>query len=108
MATVSAAGTASPMAQGQATTSTATAEAMARVSPMPAGEPANPSHAIPSQPKKVRTASPSTTGTKMALARSAIRSMGARDPWACSTSRAIWRRVVVSPALVTRTVMAPS
>ena len=44
------------------------------------------------------TASPSTTGTKMALARSASRSIGARDDCACSTMRVICASTVSSPS----------
>ena len=72
-ATVSAAGTARPMAQGQAMTSTATVLARASWSEC----------AAMSQTTKVMAARASTMGTKMELARSASRSMGAREDCAC-------------------------
>ena len=82
-------GTARPMAQGQAMTSTATVFASASGSECVAM----------SQATNVISASPSTTGTKMELARSASRSMGAREPCACSTMRVICASTVLRRAI---------
>ncbi len=79
VATITAVGTASPMAQGQAMISTATAAAKART--------AEPSATY--QVTKVAMASEITTGTKMPLTRSASRWMGAREPWASRISLTI-------------------
>ena len=63
---------------------------------------------ITSHTTNVISASPRTTGTKMALARSARRSMGARDDCACSTMRVICARTVASPSDSARHTTAPS
>ncbi len=56
----------------------------------------------------VTAARASTTGTKMALARSASRSMGARELCACSTMRVICASTVASPSDSARQTTAPS
>jgi hypothetical protein len=86
------------MAHGQAITSTATVFARAS---------GNECAAI-SHTAKVRAASPSTTGTKIALARSASRSIGARELCACVTIRVICASTVASPSDSALQVTAPS
>ena len=86
------------MAQGQAMTSTATVLARASGSEC----------AAMSQTTKVMAARASTMGTKMALARSASRSMGAREDCACWTMRVICASTVASPSDSARQVTAPS
>ncbi len=94
VATITAVGTASPMAQGQAMISTATAAAKART--------AEPESAATYQTTKVAMASDSTTGTKMPLTRSASRWIGARDPWASRISRTICASTLSDPSVVAR------
>src|ERR1017187_10315287 len=57
---------------------------------------------------KRQRAKPRTTGTKMELARSASRSMGARELCACSTMRVICASTVASPSDSARQTTAPS
>ncbi len=96
-------GVASPRAQGQAMTSTATAAVKAaRTSSGPAAGPA-----ASSQAPKVRAATARTTGTKTALIRSASRAMGAFPVCAAETRRPIWARVVSEPTRVARTRSRP-
>jgi len=91
-------GVARPSAQGQAITSTATALISAcSQSPLQA-----------SQPKKVSTAMPSTTGTKTALTRSTMRWIGALAAWADSTMRMMRASVVSAPIAPVRTCSTPS
>ena len=97
--TMIAVGVARPMAQGHAMTSTATAVVNAMVS---RGSGPKASHA-----RNVAAAITSTTGTKTAATRSAIRWMGAREPWASSTSRMMRARVVSLPTRVARNRNAP-
>lgn len=95
--TMRAVGVARPSAQGQAMTRTATVEMMARVTVPRFGftqgrnapaatrlriRPGKASHA-----SRVRSAIPSTTGTKTAVTRSAKAWMGTLEPWASSTRR---------------------
>ena len=96
MATVKAAGTARPIAQGQAITSTAMATANPRLT------------SKNDQITKVAIASAMIAGTKMALTRSASCCMGAREDCACSTSRRICPRRLSAPTAVARYSMAPS
>src|SRR5215467_10664220 len=79
-------GVAKPNAQGQATTSTATAATMATIQGLLDVALTWP---IIAQPMKVKTAITSTTGTKMPEMVSARRCIGAFEPWACSTKRMI-------------------
>ncbi len=99
LATMMAVGVASPMAHGQAITSTATALLSACRS---AGSGPS-SH----QPANVSAAMPSTTGTKTAATRSARRWIGAREPWASSTSLTIRASVVSLPTRVARKTKLP-
>ena len=97
--TMIAVGVASPIAQGQAITSTATALVSAKSA---AG--AGPrSH----QTTKVTAAMARTIGTKTAATRSAIRWIGAREPWACSTSLMIRASVVSLPTRAARNTKPP-
>ena len=91
-------GVASPSAQGQAITITATAWISAASSPAP----------MASQPARVTSATTSTTGTKMADTWSTSRWMGALAAWASSTSRMIWASTVSAPTAVTAITMRPS
>ena len=81
MATVIAAGTARPIAQGQAMMSTAMA--MAKGCARPSWRP--PVLSAMDQAMKASAASTRMVGTKMALARSARRCMGAREDCACAS-----------------------
>jgi hypothetical protein len=91
-------GVARPSAQGQAITSTATALISAcSQSPLKA-----------SQPKKVSSAMPSTTGTNTALTRSTMRWIGALAAWADSTMRMMRASVVSAPIAPVRTCSTPS
>ena len=83
--TMIAVGVARPSAQGQAMTNTATIKIMLSVKP---------TRPTRSQPKKVSSAVPMTTGTNTADTRSARRWIGALEPWASSTSRMIWASAV--------------
>ncbi len=87
-----AAGVARPMAQGQATTSTATALTSARV--MAGGGPSR-SHAT-----KVTRAVTMTAGVNTRTTRSASPWMGSLEPWARSTRRMIWASTVRLPTSV--------
>ena len=87
-------GVASPMAQGQAISSTLTAATKAWAS---AG--AGPSH---SQIAKVASAVPITAGTKTAAMRSAMRWMGSLPACASSTRRTIWASTMSAPTRVAR------
>ena len=91
-------GVASPSAQGQAITSTATARMMAVSSPTPA------SH----QPTKVSSAMPSTAGTNTALTWSTSRCTGALAACASSTSRMMCASTLSLPAAVTSISTRPS
>ncbi len=84
--TITAVGTASPMAQGQAMISTATAAAKPRTT--------GAASAATYQTAKVAMAMDMTTGTKMALIRSASLWIGARVPWASRIRRTIRARVL--------------
>ena len=99
VATMTAVGTASPMAQGQAIISTATAAALARTSAA--------SVATRYQTTKVTTASSMTTGTKMPEMRSASRCMGARDPCASRIRVTICASTLSLPTVVARKWKAP-
>ncbi len=92
--TITAVGTASPMAQGQAMISTVTAATMAW---RYAGSGPSTSHST-----KVAIAIAITTGTKTAEIRSARRWIGAFDPCACCTSRMMRERTVSAPTRSTR------
>ncbi len=96
-------GVASPRAQGQAMTRTATAAVKAARSS--ASLTAGP--AASSQAPKVTAAMTRTTGTKTALMRSASRAIGAFAVCAWETSRPIWARVVSAPTRVARTRIRP-
>ncbi len=80
-------GVASPMAHGQAMTSTAMSRSSAGTKPAPAN----------SQTAKVSTARMMTAGTNHAATRSTTRWMGALLPWALSTMRMIWARALSLP-----------
>ena len=84
VATITAAGVASPSAQGQAIKSTARALAKAKES--------RGSGPRVIQRAKARRATTTTTGTKTAAMRSASCWMGGLPAWAASTSRMIWAR----------------
>src|SRR6266850_1882969 len=98
-ATMIAVGVARPIAHGQAMTSTATAFVSAW-----SAEGAGPSS---HQPRNVSAAMTSTTGTKTAATRSASRWMGAREPWASSTSLTMRASVVSLPTRVARNTKLP-
>ena len=85
-------GVASPMAQGQAMISTATAFTRANVN---AGVGPN-----SSQIPKVNAAAASTTGTKTPVTRSTSAWIGNLAPCAASTMRMIWASMVSPPTLV--------
>ncbi len=91
---MTAVGTASPMAQGQAMISTATAAAKART--------AGAASAATNQITKVAMAIAITTGTKTALMRSARRWIGAREPWASRMSWTIRASTLSAPSVVAR------
>ena len=93
-----AAGVASPSAQGQAITSTATARIMASSKPAP----------IHSQPSSVASATSSTTGTKTADTWSTMRCKGALAACASSTSRMMRDNTVSAPTAVTCITTRPS
>ena len=93
-----AAGVASPRAQGQAITSTATAWISAASVPAPAH----------SQPSSVINASTSTTGTNTADTLSTSRCSGALAACASSTRRMIWASTVSEPTACTCITMRPS
>ncbi len=90
-------GVARPSAHGQAMTSTLTARSIARSNGALASI----------QPAKVRTAMAMTTGTKIPLILSAMRAMGALEPWACCTSVMMLARAVSLPTLLARYCSAP-
>ncbi len=92
-------GVASPIAQGQAMISTATAFTSPKVS---AG-----SGPKASQTPKVRTASAITAGTKYIVTRSTIAWIGSLPPWASSTMRMIRASIVSPPTAVARKVKLP-
>ena len=94
VATMTAVGTASPMAHGQAMMSTATAAAKART--------AGAWSAATNQTTKVAMAIESTTGTKTALTRSARRWIGAREPCASRMSLTICASTLSAPSVVAR------
>src|SRR3546814_5768776 len=85
-------GVASPMAQGQAMISVATALTSAKVS---AG-----SGPKASQTPAVSTATAMTAGTNHAVTRSTIAWIGSLAPWAASTIRMICASSVSAPTLV--------
>src|SRR5690554_1138554 len=87
--TIMAVGVASPKAQGQAITSTVT------MASRPCTTPLLPPHR--SQAPKVRTAMPSTTGTKTAAILSTSFCTGALLPWASRTVCMIWASSVAPP-----------
>ena len=93
-----AAGVASPSAQGQAITSTATAWISAVSSPAPAHH----------QPASVSSASSTTTGTNTADTRSTSRWIGAFAACASSTSRMICASTVCVPTAATCITTRPS
>ena len=99
VATMIAVGVASPIAHGQAMTSTATALVSAY-----SIDGAGPSS---HQPTNVSAAMTSTAGTKTAATRSASRWIGAREPWASSTSATMRARVVSLPTRVARNTKLP-
>ena len=90
-------GVARPIAHGQAMIRTATAAVNAAAGPAPDA----------SQPARVAAAITSTTGTKIALTRSARRCTGALPAWAWVTSRARWASSVSAPTWVARTSRRP-
>jgi hypothetical protein len=94
VAAMTAVGTASPIAQGQAMMSTATAAANARIT-SDAGLATN-------QTTSVATAMDSTTGTNTALTRSASRWIGAREPCASRISLTMWASTLSAPSVVAR------
>ncbi len=116
--TISAVGVARPRAQGQAMTSTATIETMARViTPTLAFTqgrkvPASTSGCITpgkkTQASKVSRAIPMTTGTKTPVTRSANSWMGTFDPWHSSTSFITCERKVSLPTRLASTFNSPS
>jgi len=59
------------------------------------------------QTANVTAAIAMTAGTKTAATRSAIRWMGAFEPWASSTRRMIWASAVSAPIFVARKVKLP-
>ena len=87
-------GVASPMAQGQAMISTATALTSAKVS---AG-----SGPKTSQTTKVRAAAAITAGTNHMVTRSTMAWIGSLEPCADSTMRTIWASTVSAPTAVAR------
>ena len=87
-------GVASPMAQGQAMMSTATALTRPKVS---AGDGPK-----ASQTRNVNAATAMTAGTNHAVMRSTSAWMGSLAPCACSTMRMIWASKVSAPTLVAR------
>ena len=89
--TIMAVGVASPRAQGQAITITAVNAIKAKESVAPSRKYHTPNVAM---------ATIITAGTNQAEIRSATAWMGAFDPWASSTSRIIWERVVSAPTRV--------
>ena len=90
--TITATGVARPRAQGQATTTVATAGIIAATSPWPVS-----AHAA-----KVAAASTRMAGTKTAETRSARRCTGGFSAWARSTSCTIWASTVSAPVRSTR------
>ena len=94
VATITAVGTASPIAHGQAMTSTATAAAMART--------AGAASAATNQTTNVTMEIESTTGTKIPLMRSASFWIGARDPWASRMSLTMRASTLSAPTAVAR------
>ena len=90
-------GVASPMAQGQAMTSTAMSRSSAGTNPAPAA----------SQTTNVSSARAMTAGTNHAATRSTTRWMGALLPCACSTSRMICDSTVSLPTRPASTVSKP-
>ena len=99
VATITAVGTANPMAQGHAMTSTATAAERARTRP---SLPTTAYH-VP----KVMSAISSTVGTKIALMRSASRWMGARVACASRIISTMRANVESAPTVVARISNAP-
>ncbi len=99
VATITAVGTARPIAQGQAMISTATPAAMPRTAP--------PSPPTSAQVIAVSSARTITTGTKMPLIRSASAWIGARDPCASRISWTIRASNDSAPRVVARTRSAP-
>ena len=87
-------GVASPMAQGQAMISTATALTRPKVS---AGSGPN-----TIQTRKVSAAAAMTAGPNHAVMRSTSAWIGSFAPCACSTMRMIWARTVSAPTRVAR------
>ena len=92
-------GVASPMAHGQAMTTTVMNAASARVS-FGSG---------PSRHQSANVSAPiaRTTGTKIPLIRSASRWIGALEPWARRTSSTIWASAVSLPTRVARMTKLP-
>ena len=99
VATITAVGTARPIAQGQAMISTATPAARPRTTP--------PSPPTTVQATAVTSASTITTGTKTPLIRSASRWIGARDPCASRISWTMRASIESRPSVVARIRSAP-
>jgi len=97
--TMTAVGVARPMAQGQAMIRTETKFRRARVK--------TGSGTTKAQTVNVTAAMARTDGTKTAATRSAIRWMGAFEPWASSTRRMIRASAVSAPIFVARKVKLP-
>ena len=98
--TMTAVGVARPRAQGQAMMRTATVVPMASTSRSVLGP-----NVI--QPMKVARAASRTAGTNQAETWSASRCIGAWEPWASSTRRMIWARVLSAPTASARTTRVP-
>jgi hypothetical protein len=94
VATITAVGTASPIAHGQAMISTATAAVKARTSAA--------SGVAMNHTTKVAIAIEITTGTKTPLIRSASRWIGAREPCASLISVTICASTLLAPSVVAR------
>ena len=97
VATITAVGTASPIAHGQAMISTATLTAAALASSCP----------LNIHTAKVSAAMPNTAGTNTALTRSANRCIGAFSPWAARSSRRTCSSIVSAPSAVMRALSSP-
>ena len=105
--TMTAVGVASPIAHGQATTSTATELTSARVKVV-MSELIGSGGPKKYQPRNVSAAIPSTTGTKMAETWSASFWIGALLPCASSTRRMICASAVSRPTFVASNLSRPS
>jgi hypothetical protein len=92
-------GVASPMAQGQATISTATA--------LTSASPSEPSGPKMSHAAKVRIAATMTAGTNHDVTLSTSAWIGSLDAWACSTMRTICASMVSAPTRVARKASEP-